>query len=82
MAPGSTSVIRNGRSDAADASGMTLIRVLPYPFGANSSTAMATSILPNAPRPRGLDCSAPRNVSSTSTRPDSGSRPGQTIAVR
>ncbi len=70
------------RSVGAVASGMTAIRVRPKPFGDRCSTPMATSTLPAAPRPRLPGLTPPKKVSSTSTSPDSNSRPGRTIAVR
>jgi len=63
------------------ASGTTSNRTRPVPFP-TTSTAMATTDLPSAPRPRFPIDLQPTYVSSIYTVPVSFSRPGTTINLR
>jgi hypothetical protein len=83
VAPGSTWRVRKGRSGPAEASGRISIRQRPYPRGCLTSTATPTSdFLPLARPPGSPASSPPMKVSSTSTVPDSRSRPGRTSTER
>jgi len=83
VAPGSTCRVRKGCSEPAEASGRISIRQRPYPRGCLTSTATPTSsFLPLARPPRSPSSSPPMKVSSTSTLPDSRSRPGRTSTDR
>ena len=66
---------------SADASFIRFIRIRPKPFGSCISTAIATSSLFSAPRPRlPPEDIPPTSDSSTSTLPCNRSLPGRTIA--
>ena len=81
--PGSTAPVMNGFSDSAEASASTAIRQRPIPRGPPTSTAMPVStFLPLARPPLSPGSGPPMNVSSTSTVPDSRSRPGRTSTDR
>ena len=81
--PGSMAPVMNGFSDSAEASASTAIRQRPIHRGAPTSTAMPVStFLPLARPPRSPGSCPPMNVSSTSTVPDSRSRPGRTSTDR
>jgi hypothetical protein len=81
--PGSMLSSTNARRVGPSASGMTVIRhrLAMLPSG-STSTAIATIVLPNAPRLPRPGSGPPKKTSSISTCPASRSRPGRTIAVR